>query len=207
MIYFIYGEDSFRSKRKLEEIIAGYKKAHKSGLNLIYVDAGQSDFDDFYSNLKITPMFAEKKLLILRDTFANAKFQEEFTINIKNLNDTKDIIVVYEGRRADKRTKFFKALLKHAKSQEFNFLQASFLKKWIISEFEKNNAKTDAVALNILTSFGGGDLWNMSNEIKKLADYKRDSVIKKEDVELMESQDLEVCMPLLQHPALKEPVM
>ena len=48
MIYFIFGEDSYRSKNKLEEIVNGYKKVHKSCLNLIYVDEKQTSFEDFY---------------------------------------------------------------------------------------------------------------------------------------------------------------
>ena len=84
MIYFIYGQDSYRSKRKLEEIILGYKKVHKSGLNLIYIDAkDEKDFKDFYSNFKITSMFAEKKLIVLKNVFDNAKFQEEFLEKLK----------------------------------------------------------------------------------------------------------------------------
>ena len=96
MIYFIYGEDSYRSKRKLEEIIEGYKKVHKSGLNLIYIDAKEKDFKDFYSNFKITSMFAEKKLIILKNVFDDKKFQEDFLENIKNIEDLKDIVIVYE---------------------------------------------------------------------------------------------------------------
>ena len=70
MIYFIYGQDSYRAKRKLEEIILGYKKIHESGLNLIYVDAKEKNFKDFYSNFKISSMFAEKKLIILKNLFS-----------------------------------------------------------------------------------------------------------------------------------------
>ena len=91
MIYFIFGQDSFRSKRKLEEIILGYKKVHKSGLNLIYFNVGpasakgygEASFKDFYSNLKITSMFAEKKHIIIKNVFENDTFQEEFLENIK----------------------------------------------------------------------------------------------------------------------------
>ena len=103
MIYFIYGEDSFRSKRKLEEIIEGYKKVHKSGLNLIYIDAKENTFNNFYSNFKITSMFAEKKLIILQDVFANKNFQEDFLNNIKALEELKDIVVVYEKEKPDSR--------------------------------------------------------------------------------------------------------
>jgi DNA polymerase-3 subunit delta len=205
MIYFIYGQDSFRSKRKLEEIILGYKKVHKSGLNLIYVDIkrptgdGYSDFKDFYSNLKITSMFAEKKLIILKNVFRDLKFQEEFSENIKNLEDLKDIIVIYEDTEPDKRVKFFKALQKNGKCQEFNYLSPAVLRKWVIQEFSAKGrstsggetAKINPEALDLLINYVGNDLWQMTNEINKLSNYKRGSVIIKEDVELLVKPNLE----------------
>ena len=175
MIYFIYGEDSFRAKGKLEEIIEGYKKVHKSGLNLIYMDAGQKDFKDFYSMLKITSMFAEKKLIILKNVFGKAKFQEEFLENAKSLEESKDIVVIYEDCAADQRTKFFKALQKCAKCQRFECLKPAQVRKWAEEEFAKNGAKAEENALYLLMNFAGTDLWRMENEIKKLANYKKGS--------------------------------
>jgi DNA polymerase-3 subunit delta len=191
MIYFIYGQDSFRSKRKLEEIILGYKKVHKSGLNLIYIDAKLKDFKDFYSNLKITSMFAEKKLIILKNVFSDLKFCEEFSENVKSLENSKDIVVIYEDGEPDKRTKFFKALQKNTKCQEFECLSPALLKKWAVQEFVNNNAKINLDALDLLISFVGNDLWQMTNEINKLANYKKNSFIKKEDVELLVKPNIE----------------
>jgi DNA polymerase-3 subunit delta len=196
MIYFIYGEDSYRAKRKLEEMILGYKKVHKSGLNLIYVDAAEKSFKDFYSNLKTNSMFAEKKLIILNGLFDDAKFQEDFSENIKNLEEMKDIIVVYEDCQPDKRTKIFKALQKQAKCQEFNNLEPAMLKRWVAEEFEKNKVKINPDALDLLASFVRGDLWVMSNEINKLSNYKTGGYplaapINREDVELLVKPNIE----------------
>ena len=197
MIYFIFGEDSYRSKRKLEEIILEYKKVHKSGLNLIYVDAKEVDFKDFYNNFKITSMFAEKKLIILKNIFGAAKFQEEFLENTKVLENLKDIVVIYEADPADQRTKAFKALQKHAKRQEFDCLQPDALRKWILQEFEKKEVKINPDALELLVDFVKNDLWKMTNEINKLSNYtprgtgKKEGVIKKEDVELLVKPNIE----------------
>jgi len=191
MIYFIYGEDSYRSKTKLNEIIEGYKKIHKSGLNLIYIDAKQEDFDSFYSSFKITSMFAEKKLIVLKNVFGDGKFQEKFLENIKNIEDLKDIVVIYEDVPADQRTKFFKELKKHAKCQEFGYLQPDMLRKWMVQEFEKNKTKIDPDAQNLLLNFVGNNLWRMSNEINKLSNYRRGAAIKKEDVELLVKPNIE----------------
>ena len=191
MIYFLYGEDYYRSKRKLEEIIEGYKKVHKSGLNLIYIDAGFFDFKDFYSNLNTNSMFSEKKLVVIKNVFNNAKFQEGFSENIKKLEDSKDIIAVYEDRPADKRTKFYKLLEKTAKAQEFNCLQPAMLRKWVVQEFDKRKTKINQDAVDLLINFVKNDLWQMTNEIEKLSNYKTGAVIKKEDVLLLVKPNVE----------------
>jgi DNA polymerase-3 subunit delta len=201
MIYFIYGEDSYRGKGKLEEIVLGYKEVHKSGLNLIYIDAdepfgtaqGKKSFKDFYSNLKINSMFAEKKLIVLKNIFNDLSFQEKFSENIKNLEKIEDIIIVYEDKMPDKRTKFFKLLQKHATCQELNYLQPAVLKRWVAKEFEKNNIKINLDALDLLVNFVKGDLWEMANEINKLSNYKRSGsgLIKKEDIELLVRPNIE----------------
>lgn len=197
MIIFLYGEDSYRSKKKLEEIIEHYKKVHKSGLNLIRIDAEEKDFKDFYNNFRVSSMFAEKKLIILKNVFSDVKFQEDFLENIKNFEDQKDIVVVYENCPADQRTKFFKTLQKYAKCQEFESLTPANLRKWIIIEFEKNKTKINPDALDLLVDFVKTDLWQMTNEINKLSNYialidnKNGGVIKKEDIELLVKPNIE----------------
>lgn len=184
MIYFLYGEDSYRAKEKLQEIIDGYKKVHKSGLNLIYIDAEEKDFNDFYSNFKITSMFAEKKLVVLKNIFSNEKFCNDFLENIKRLEEIRDIIAICETEKIDQRDKLFKALKKSAKCQEFCLLKGMMLKKWIRQELDRLGVKITPDAEDLLFQFADDNLWQTANSIKKLADYKGGAVIKKEDIEL-----------------------
>src|SRR3989338_7778847 len=113
MIIFLYGQDSYRSKQKLDEIINHYKASRKSWLNLIYIDSSKSDFSDFYNNFKVFTIFSEKKLIILKNFFSNKKFQEDFLEELKKLEDLKDVIVIYEADLVDQRLKIFKALTKN----------------------------------------------------------------------------------------------
>lgn len=191
MIYFVFGEDSYRSKQKLEEIIDGYKKVHKSGLNLIYIDAKEESFRDFFSNFKISSMFAEKKLIILKNTFSSSGWHEDFLENIKSLEELKDIVVVYEDCLPDKRLKLFKVLQKRAKCQEFEKLTPVNLKKWVAEEFARNNTRISADAIDCLCSFVKNDLWRMSCEIKKLSSYKNEGTVERKDVELLVKPDIE----------------
>ncbi|TSC95105.1 MAG: hypothetical protein CEN87_117 [Parcubacteria group bacterium Licking1014_1] len=185
MIYFLYGQDLYRTKQKLEEIIVHYKEVHKSGLNLTYIDAEENDFKDLMDSFKVVSMFSEKKLIILKNIFSVKTFQEEFSKETKTLKDSKDIIVVFEKDKVDQRTKFFEELKKEAKCQEFKLLDNKGLKIWLKKEEEKHGAKIDPEAENLLLTFAGNDLWQLSNEIKKLADFKAGKLIKKEDIYLL----------------------
>jgi len=192
MIIFLYGQDSFRSKVKLDEIINEYKKVHKSGLNLIYINAEiKNSFDDFLSGFKVNSMFSEKKLIIVRSFFGSLDFQEKFSEEIKEIENSKDIVVIYQEGQPDKRLKAFKALQKMVKCQEFDFLSPVLLSKWTDLELQKYKSKIDSDAKNILLSFIGNDLWRLSNEIKKLSDFKKGSTINRSDVELLVKPNIE----------------
>lgn len=183
MIIFLYGSDSFRSQEKLDEIVAHYKSVKKSALNLIAVDASQEDFVDFYHHVQVSSMFAQTKLVVIKNLFSNKTFQENFLEQLKVLESLKDVIVVYEKEAPDARTKLFKALTKESKAQEFNLLEGAALRAFVQKKFEGHKINVDA--LNYLVASVGPDLWQLNSEIKKLIDYKTGGVIRKEDVELL----------------------
>ena len=192
MIIFLYGPDSFRSKRKLDELVNHYKESNKSGLNLIYIDTDKTDFDDFYNSFTVSSMFQEKKLLILNNLFSGKKFQEGFLENIKIIESLKDVVVVFEKDSVDERTKLFKTLKKDCKSQEFSLLDSKNLRTFAENEFKLREAKINVDALALLISYVGSDLWRLSSEIEKLALFKQDSTIRKDDVELQVKPKIEV---------------
>jgi len=192
MIIFLYGPDSFRSKRKLDELVNHYKESNKSGLNLLYLDADKIDFDEFYNQFRVSSMFQEKKLIILNNVFSKKPFQEEFLENIKDIESLKDVVVVFEKDSVDERTKLFKTLKKDCKSQEFNLLDLKTLRVFAENEFKLRGAKINIDAAALLLSYVGNDLWRLSNEIDKLALYKAGSVIRKEDIQLQVKPKIEV---------------
>ena len=192
MILFLYGQDSFRSKEKLDEITAHYKEVRKSGLNLLGIDASQTDFEDFYNNFKISPMFAETKLVVLKNVFSDKQFQENFIDQIKTLQELKDVVVVYESNEVDQRLKLFKLLLKECKCQEFKALDTKNVKMWAVKQCENAKAKINNDAVDLLLNYVGNNLWQISNEIKKLANFKLGAVIQKADVELLVRPNIEV---------------
>jgi len=189
MIFFLYGKDTYRMREKLKEIVEKYRKIHKSGLNLKHFDCRKETSEDLFSSFKDelmqTSMFGEKKLAILTNPFSDAGFKEKFLASEKEFLKSDDLILFYQEGEASKSDSFFKFLKKNAKCQEFSLLGGQALKAWVKKEFEKHKAKIGIEVLEALCEYVGNDLWQMTNEIAKLAGYKSGKEIKKEDIDLL----------------------
>ena len=193
MLIFLYGQDTYRSRQKLNEIINHYKKIHKSGLNLKYFDGKNLSFQDFKDEIRSVSMFAEKKLAVLKNTFLNKNFKENFLRDSKEFAESKDIVLFYEEEEFSG-DKLFKFLKKYAKSQEFKPLQSQKLKNWVKKGFDDYGIEIREEALEKLINFVGSDLWQMANEIKKLVSYKLkcpNPEISQRDIELLVKPKIE----------------
>ncbi len=193
MIIFLYGQDTYRSWQKLDELVEQYKKIHKSGLNLKYVDLEKEEFLSMKENFRTVSMFDEKKLIILRNCFSNKDFKEEFMADGKSFSDPKDVFVIYEEGKVLKNDSLFKYLIKNAKSQEFKILERAQLSDWVRNEFAEHGVKITSEAMDKLIIFSGDDMWRLANEIKKLSAYKiKEKEVGVEDVGLLVRAKYEV---------------
>jgi len=192
MLIFLYGSDTYRSRQKLNEIVENYKKAHKKGLNLKYFEGKDLDFGEIQNEIQQTSIIAGNKMLILEDTFSNIDFKEKFLKNSKNFISSKDLILFYEEREISGTNSLLKLLKKSGKSQEFKLLEGQNLKNWIKKEFNSYGAKTESLVIEKLINFLGNDSWRLSNEIKKLATYKKNKIIQARDIELLVKPKIDV---------------
>lgn len=172
MTILLYGPDTYRSRRKLNEIIENYKKVRKSGLNLRFFDGNKLSFEDFRSEILSSSMFAEKKLLILKNVFSNAEFKGKFLKDFKKFVNSQNIILFYQEDKVPTDDKLFKLLKKSGKSQEFGFLKGNSLRAWVKREVGKYKVKIAPEAVNKLIDFIGSDSWRLANEIQKLVSYR-----------------------------------
>jgi len=184
MIILLYGEDTFRSRQKLLEIIKEYSAKHQTGLSLARFNEERLDFDEVKNKIEAVSMFDEKKLIVLENVFGNKDFQDDFLQCVKKnkLKENQDIIIVilHEGKLAVSRFKTKLSML-----EEFAPLKGAALINWVKQEVVKNKAQINQGAINKLIVYIGNDLWRFSSEINKLANYKFNSVINEEDVDLL----------------------
>ncbi len=190
MIILLYGEDTYRSRKKMEEIMEEHKKKHKSGLNLRYLEGRNASFDDLRNEMLGASMFKEKKLVVLLDVLSNSKLKEDLIEKGEVFSDSENVLLLFEKQSIAKKEKLLSFIEKHGKLQEFSPLEGKPLKDWIEAEFKRLNAAIEEKALEMLADFVGGDLWQMSNEIAKLANYNPKGA-KASDIELLVKPRLE----------------
>jgi len=130
-------------------------------------------------------MFDEKKLIVLKECFANENFKENFLKDAKKFVDLQDIILFYETGEPRKNNALFKFLKKNASCQEFKPLEGQGLRNWVQKEFANYQTDISSAALEKLVNFIGNDLWQFSNEIKKLVSFKNKEKIEEQDIKLL----------------------
>ena len=76
MIFFFYGEDSFRAQQKIKTIRDKFKaKVGGDGYNIEYLDGDLLTIADFFKSIRSGGFLVTKKLIIIRDIFNNKKLK------------------------------------------------------------------------------------------------------------------------------------
>lgn len=189
MIILLHGEDTYRMKKKLREIMDEHKERHKSGLNLRYLEGKNTSFDDLRNEIMGISMFKEKKLVVVSDPFSNSKLKEELLEKGKAFIDSENVLLLIEGGAVPSKDKLLAFLEKEGKVQEFEPLSGAKLKDWVSKEIEEKGGKIDEGVLGLLIEYVGDDLWRMENEIGKLVNYSK--TVKEEDIKAMVRPDYE----------------
>lgn len=175
MIIFLHGPDTYRSNKKLKEIIARYKEIHTSGMSFHALHADLDSFDNFRNTAGSVSMFGEKKLVVLTDFTSSKEFTARFMSwqGKDALVKNEDTVCVFKEEHEDKKNPLFVWFLENANAQEFAVLLGAQLYKWAKQFVEKAGIEIEQSALGRLLTYTGGDLWAFENEIRKLKLYTR----------------------------------
>lgn len=186
MIFFLYGQDSFRAKEKLQQIKEKYiNEVDPAASSITEIDATKISAKELSEKTGTSSLFAKKRLVIINGLSANAKedaLKQAFHI-ISRQNQGKgedDIIIFYDSISEEEINKLkqsakavFQELLKEKYAQEFKPLQGKQLSDWIENRFKELKIEIDRKAMMAIADNLNGDLWRTSGEINKIANYCR----------------------------------
>lgn len=212
MIFFLYGQDSFRSRQKLNELKDKFtREVDPSGNSLNVVDGETAAIGKINDAAGAGTLFARKRMIVIENIFSN-KNQNIFeqVLEVFKSNKSDDNIVVFrddsvklkktkakeeavkidssgrEKKLAGGALKLFNFLAKQKFAQQFSRLSNAEAARWVKKEIENRGGKISPQAAQILNGLAGGDLWQADNEIGKLLSYKRPGeIIEPADIELL----------------------
>ncbi len=193
MIIFLYGEDTYRSSQKLNQIKDKFiKEVDSSGMNLITLNGAKLKFEEFNHQVKASPFLARKRMIIIKNLISDNKskeIQKEIVdlLNTEWKNPQEDNILIFWEAVDHSKTKSKNALWdrlgKEKFAEEFKPLKPIQINSWIEKEIIKRKAKIEKSAVTLLAAMVGNDLWQMSSEIEKLINYCQERPINTTDIE------------------------
>lgn len=187
MMFFLYGDDSYRSWQKLADLKAKYLSASAGDTDLAVLEGASLKTADFISQTRLQPFLAKHRLVIVKNLLreGTASVQEGVMEALDDLPDS-TILVFYESGSPDRRTKIFKRLNLPKTSQFFPALSGAPLINYALAEAEKLNLALGPAGAKRLTDLTGPDLWRLNHELQKLSLYKpAKSAVTGQDIELL----------------------
>lgn len=204
MIIFLYGEDSFSSRRKLNILKERFlKEVDSSGNSLSIIDGSTASLEKINELISPSSLLAEKRMVVIEDLFKNKKNDifDQIFVYFKNKKNEDNIIIFWDSLGIEEKvTKNKDGLLSFLKKQKFSIpfktLSNTEVTNWARKEVEARGGKISVQAAATLASYLGSNLWQINSEIDKLINYKagqklnisdneKGSIIEKEDVENM----------------------
>lgn len=170
MILVLYGPDTYRSRKKLNEIIAEYRNKAGSNLNFYRFDTEEDRPEDIKRALESGSLFESKKLVVIERAFSSGETFPQIKSSVESVKQSSDtILVLWDAALDDAARKRLKEIQgTGVKAQEFKILSPRELKKWIEDEARARGAALTPEGFLRLAQHGA-DLWRMENELDKIA--------------------------------------
>lgn len=136
MIILLYGQNNYRLKRKLKEIIDRYRQKHPR-VNLSRIDAEQLDFADFWREFQQKSIFVSRRLIIIDNIFLGRDFKKQFKKQLKKLMADEDILVAWSATEPKKEDQLLvERIKKGGQVQKFPQPKRSDTRRWL-EEFDQ----------------------------------------------------------------------
>jgi len=179
MNLYLYGADTFRSRKKLKEFIEKFKKERDpQGLNVVQLDCKVMTESEIIEQIMAIPFLAEKRMVVL-EHLMSAKDSKDVQTNVYKRLEEKSIpentiLIFWEGKNKAKTNiakKMHTFLCKEKFAQEFAELKGAELNQWIKHEVEKRGGKISYQSIHYIVENIGSDMWRFNSVIEQLVSY------------------------------------
>jgi DNA polymerase-3 subunit delta len=198
---FLFGTEKYLIHQRLMELKKNFKNENPNA-DLVIFDLDEEDLNEVKDQLLQTQgLFSSKKMIVFQNALNLRKAdQDSLQDFLKKRQLCKDealeIIFAETNEKGAKSTstKLGQYLKRSGEKLEFKKMTDDKLRQWVNSEFLKRSGRRvtdEMMATRELILLTKGNLWQLSNEIDKLINYKENGEAKVEDVRNLCSGKLE----------------
>ena len=192
MIIFLYGEDTFRSRRQMKKMIEKFKiERDPQGLNVAILDCNQENNNIILEQILAIPFLAEKRMVVLENLLSATKksdLQEKILEYLEGKTLPEENIYIFWEGDAKPKTNVSKDLLsrltKEKYAQQFEIYKGAKLSAWVNQEIKEKGGNISRYALEYLVENTSGDTWKINSLIDQLTAYAQDREIELKDVQI-----------------------
>lgn len=181
MFYVFDGEDTFSQGEQIVSLMASMGDPAACELNTIVLDGRTTTLNEIRHHCDTMPFLSDRRIVLVkglleqltqRSSHTDGQFLEKLVDYLPNMPDTARLIFV-ESKALPKRH----PVLKLARGSEdghvktFRIPRGSELARWVRSQVKQAEAEIEPRAVQALCTFVGSDLYQLHNEINKLAAY------------------------------------
>lgn len=194
MIFFLFGNDTYRSRQKLQEIKEQFlKTVSLNSSAIIKIDGQKTSLKEINEKSSSSSLFTKKRFIIIENLLQN---KNESLINstlnylIKTQESKLENVFIFfedDNFKITKLSKNSKKLVSFLKKQqfvqEFKLLDNRQLISFIAKEFKKYNKEIEFKAANYLINSTSNNLWRLVKEIHKISHYSKNKKVNQSDIE------------------------
>lgn len=173
--YLFYGEETYLINKYENAFVKAILNDDQKDMNLNILNDENLEVDNLLSIVETYPFFAEKRVVIVRDSnfFQKGTRKDEgakFIPFVENLSDYS--VLIFVENKVEKNNALYKAINKHHVVVEFAKLDNKKLASWINKEVKKNNLTISNQALNYFIDNMDNSMEQIFNELQKLFNFK-----------------------------------
>lgn len=166
-LYLLDGEEAYYI-----DLISDYMEEtildeSEKDFNMTILYGKDTDTGEIYSAVKRYPMMSNYNLVILKEAQSFPKL-DDLENYFKDPDPTTILVMCYKYKKADKRKSFYKTIAKNGVVFTSEKIREDKIPEWIVDYCHKKKYEIDSKSAQILASFIGNDLSNITNELKKL---------------------------------------
>lgn len=166
-VYFLHGPESYYIDKISRYMEKSVLNESEKAFNQLVLYGKDTDAKTLIDTASRYPMMASHQLVVLKEA-QDMKGLTDLEVYLKNPVPTTILVICFKHKKLDKRTKFAKAIQKHALIFESKVVYDNQMPDWIQSYLKDKKLSIDSAAAVLVAEYLGTSLSKVANELDKL---------------------------------------